>query len=100
MTEHLDPDGKEIMILEQLRELAKDELNLTSEQLAAIDLDAPIIDALQLDSLRSVVLLSGVERLYGCVFDAMTLQEIRTLRDFVHLIARTAPEDRIYGLRN
>ena len=42
-------------ILEHLKKIAKEQLNLTPEQIETIGPDVPLMDALQLDSLAQVV---------------------------------------------
>jgi acyl carrier protein len=77
-------------ILARLKEVAQGELNMTTEQIAALDPDAQLLDSMQLDSLAQVVLMSAVERDFGCVFELEELQEIETLRDLVRMIAQRA----------
>ena len=79
-------------ILERLKEVARDELNMTPEKIAAIDPDAPLVETLQLDSLAQVVLMSHIEQDFGCVFEPEELQQIRTLRDLLAMISHRASE--------
>lgn len=74
-------------ILERLKQVAREELNMTPEKIAAIDPDAPLVETLQLDSLAQVVLMSNIEQDFGCVFEPEELQQIRTLRDLLALIS-------------
>jgi len=73
-------------ILDHLKEIAQEQLNLTPEQLAAIELDAPVLDALRLDSLAQVVLMAAIEQDFGCTFEPEELQQIHSVRDLVTLI--------------
>lgn len=61
---------------------------MSPDQIAAIDPDARLLDTLQLDSLAQVVLMSAIERDFGCVFEPEELQQIETLRDLVRMIVR------------
>jgi len=73
-------------ILDHLKEIAQEQLNLTPEQLAAIEPDAPVLDALRLDSLAQVVLMAAIEQDFGCTFEPEELQQIHSVRDLVTLI--------------
>ena len=75
-------------ILEHLKQIAKEQLNLTPEQLAAIEPDAPVLDALRLDSLAQVVLMAAIEKDFGCTFEPEELQVIHSVRDLVTVIVR------------
>ena len=77
-------------ILDHLKEIAQEQLNLTPEQLAAIEPDAPVLDALRLDSLAQVVLMAAIEQDFGCTFEPDELQQIHSVRDLVTLIVRRA----------
>jgi acyl carrier protein len=74
-------------ILQRLKQVAREELNMSPEKIAAIDPDAPLVETLQLDSLAQVVLMSNIEQDFGCVFDPDELQQIRTLRDLLAMIS-------------
>lgn len=84
-------------ILECLTRVARERLELKSEQLARLRLDTQLIDGLQLDSLMQVVLITAVEEHYGFVFDdedRERLQAIQTMRDLVRLIQLRAAASR------
>jgi acyl carrier protein len=53
----LQPD----QILERLRAIVSDRLDLTPEQIDALSPDLPIVEGLQLDSLAQVTLIAGIE---------------------------------------
>jgi acyl carrier protein len=67
-------------ILDHLKEIAQEQLNLSPEQLAAIKPDAPVLDALRLDSLAQVVLMAAIEQDFGCTFEPEELQQIHSVR--------------------
>lgn len=80
-------------ILDHLKEIAQEQLNLTPEQLAAIEPDAPVLDALRLDSLAQVVLMAAIEQDFGCTFEPEELQQIHSVRDLVTLIVRRVGQE-------
>ena len=76
-------------VFEQLKTIARAELELRPESIDAIRLDTPIVEGLQLDSLRQVVLLTNIEETFGFEFsldDRQQLQSLRTVRDLVRWI--------------
>ena len=76
-------------LLSQIRMLAATELDLKPEQVAGVQLDTPIIEGLELDSLKQVMLLTSLEETYGVVLAPATVNELRALRtvgDLVRLI--------------
>lgn len=75
-------------ILAHLKDVAREQLNMSSEQIAGINPDARILDSLQLDSLATVVLMAAIEKDFGCAFDPEELQQVETVRDLVALIAK------------
>lgn len=79
-------------VLIHLKQIAEEQLNLTPEQIAAIQPNARILDALQLDSLAQVVLMTAIERDFGCILDPEDVQHIETLKDLVAMITRRASE--------
>ncbi len=82
-------------ILACLRQISRDELELSTEQLAKLDLDSPMVEGLQLDSLAQVILLAQIEERYGFVFgpeEREQLQTIETVRDLVGMIRQRARE--------
>jgi acyl carrier protein len=83
-------DEKSVLI--HLKQIAVEQLNMTPEQIAAIDPNARILDTLQLDSLAQVVLMTAIERDFGCTLDPEELQHIENLRDLLALIAQRATE--------
>lgn len=80
-------------ILDHLKEIAQEQLNLSPEQLAAIKPDAPVLDALRLDSLAQVVLMAAIEQDFGCTFEPEELQQIHSVRDLVTLIVRRVGQE-------
>jgi acyl carrier protein len=84
--------SNEQTILEHLKGIAKEQLDLSPEQIAAIQLDAPVLDALRLDSLAQVVLMAAIESDFGVTFEPEELQEVQTVRDLVALIVAHAPK--------
>jgi acyl carrier protein len=80
-------------ILDHLKEIAQEQLNLSPEQLAAIEPDAPVLDALRLDSLAQVVLMAAIEQDFGCTFEPEELQQIHSVRDLVTLIVRRVGQE-------
>ena len=80
-------------ILDHLKGIAQEQLNLTPEQLAAIEPDAPVLDALRLDSLAQVVLMAAIEQDFGCTFEPEELQQIHSVRDLVTLIVRRVGQE-------
>lgn len=82
-------------IVAYLRQISRDELDLPAEQVAKLDLDSPMVEGLQLDSLAQVILLAQIEERYGFVFgleDREQLQTIETVRDLVEMIRQRARE--------
>lgn len=73
-------------ILMKLRQIAQEQLNLTPEQMSSIQPDAPVMEALRLDSLATVVLISSVEREFGLTFEPEQWQELTSIRDLVRMI--------------
>jgi acyl carrier protein len=80
-------------IVAYLRQISREELDLPAEQVAKLDLDSPMVEGLQLDSLAQVILLAQIEERYGFVFgleDREQLQTIETVRDLVEMIRQRA----------
>jgi acyl carrier protein len=77
-------------ILEHLKKIARDQLNLTPEQIETIGPNVSLIDALQLDSLAQVVLVTTIEEDFGCAFGLDQWQQLETVDDLVHMIASRA----------
>ena len=74
-------------ILEQLKKIAREQLNLTPDQIEAIGPGVPLMDALQLDSLAQVVLVTTIEQDFGCAFGLEQWQQLVTVQDLVKMIA-------------
>jgi acyl carrier protein len=73
-------------ILMKLKQIAQEQLNLTPEQLASIQPDSPVMEALRLDSLATVVLISSVEREFGLTFEPEEWQSLSSIKDLVAMI--------------
>ncbi len=73
-------------VLAHLKQVALEQLNLSPEQIAGIEPDKPLQESLQLDSLGAVVLISSVEREFGCTFEPEQWQELVSVRDMVNMI--------------
>ena len=73
-------------ILMKLKQIAQEQLNLTPEQLTSIQPDSPVMEALRLDSLATVVLISSVEREFGVTFEPEQWQELTSIKDLVKMI--------------
>lgn len=93
MSEPSVVNWNEESVLEHLKEVARDQLNMTPEQIAGINPDARILDSLQLDSLATVVLMAAIEKDFGCAFDPDELQQVETVRDLVGLIVKRASRE-------
>lgn len=84
-------------ILAYLKRISRDELELQPEQVTKIDLQTPMLEGLQLDSLAQVILLSQIEEHYGIIFDPEDreqLETIQTIQDLVGMIRQRAQERR------
>ena len=75
-------------ILVRLKEVAQEQLNLSPEQVAAIQLDSPLVETLRLDSLAQVVLVTAVENDFGCTFELEEWQRLNTVQDLLTMIAK------------
>ena len=78
-------------ILAHLKTVARTELEMRPEQIDRILADTPIVEGLQLDSLRQVVLLANIEEAYGIELtlqDREQMQELQTIGDLVRFIQR------------
>ena len=73
-------------ILLKLKQIAQEQLNLTPEQLTSIQPDAPVMEAMRLDSLATVVLISSVEREFGLTFEPEQWQSLTSIKDLVLMI--------------
>src|ERR1035441_262134 len=74
-------------ILEHLKKIAKEQLNLTPEQIEKIGPNVSLVEALQLDSLAQVVLVTTIEQDFGCAFGLDQWQQLETVQDLVKMIA-------------
>jgi acyl carrier protein len=84
----------EATILEHLKKIAREQLNLTPEQIEAIGPDVSLVESLQLDSLAQVVLVTTIEQDFGCAFGLEQWQELVTVQDLVRMIAsRVCPQE-------
>jgi acyl carrier protein len=82
-------------LLEHLKALARTELELRPEQIERIDFDTPIVEGLQLDSLKQVVLMANLEATFGFELSAADLgqvRELQTVGDLVRVIRDRATD--------
>lgn len=86
MTESPSTPMSQAEILMKLKQIAEEQLNLTPEQLTSIQPDSPVMEALRLDSLATVVLISGVEREFGLTFEPEQWQSLTSIKDLVLMI--------------
>jgi acyl carrier protein len=86
MSEATSTEWSEEAILVRLKEIARDGLSMTPEQLNAIQKDAPLMETLRLDSLGQVVLVTQIEADFGCIFEPEEWQQLQTVNDLVHMI--------------
>ncbi len=90
------PDGQGVRRLSQeailayLREIAREELELSEEQIAQIEMETPIVEGLQLDSVTQVVLLTTIEEEYDFLFEFEDREKIETVADLVGIIQERA----------
>ena len=78
-------------ILTTLRNIAKAELELRPEQVERIQMATPIVDGLQLDSLKQVILLTSVEERFQfelTLEDRQSLQGLANVGDLVRFVRR------------
>ena len=87
MSDQPVPPMTDLEILGKLKAIAQEQLNLTPEQLTAMQLDAPVQEAMRLDSLASVVLISSIEREFGLTFEPEQWQSLQSVRDLVNMIS-------------
>jgi acyl carrier protein len=86
MTEPPSTQMTQAEILMKLKDIAQEQLNLTPEQLSSIQPDSPVMEALRLDSLATVVLISSVEREFGLTFEPEQWQGLSSIKDLVAMI--------------
>jgi acyl carrier protein len=73
-------------VLQHIRNVAKEHLNMTDEQLAKLNPDAPILSEVPLDSLSQVVLATSIESDFRLTLDPEDWQSVHTIRDLVTLV--------------
>jgi acyl carrier protein len=73
-------------IYERLRVIVTERLVLTTEQIAALSPELPIVQGLQLDSLATVTLIAGIEDEFQIELDLEDRQRITTIADLIALI--------------
>jgi acyl carrier protein len=73
-------------ILDFLKTIAEEELELTEEQIGQMTLETRIVEGLQLDSVDQVVLVTALEDHYDFQFDFEDGERVGTLKDLVTMI--------------
>ena len=76
-------------ILERLKAIAGEELELDPGRVAAIGPETALVDGLRLDSLNQVILLARLEETFGVVFSLEEREEmlaLQTVGDLVRLV--------------
>lgn len=88
MPEHPTPTGDPVRdsILEFLKDIALEELELSEEQIERMGLDTPLMEGLRLDSVTQVVLITAIEDHYGIQFELEDGDGLETVRDLVMII--------------
>lgn len=88
MPDHPTPTGDPVQdsILEFLKDIAREELELSEEQIERMDLDTPLMEGLRLDSVTQVVLITAIEEHYGIQFELEDGDGLETVRDLVMII--------------
>jgi acyl carrier protein len=85
-------------LLEHLKVVARTELYLGPDQVDRIGLDTPIVEGLQLDSLKQIMLMANIEQAFGLEFSAQDREQVQhldTVGDLVRLVrSRVATEPR------
>ncbi len=82
----LPSDPAQAEILAFLKTIAKEELELTDEEIAVITMDTPLVEGLQLDSVAQVVLITSIEEHYDFEFEFEDREQLNTVRDLVEMI--------------
>ena len=80
-------------ILDRLRVLAREELEMKPDEIARVGPDTLLVEGLQLDSLRQVVLVTSIEGQFGFELtheDRDRLVGLRTVGDLIALIRERA----------
>lgn len=81
-------------VLERLRALALAELEMKPDDIRRVGPDTLLVEGLQLDSLRQVVLVTSIESEFGFELgheDHDRVNALRTVGDLVRLIRDRAP---------
>ena len=81
-------------VLEYLRGVALTELELRPEQVANIHPETVIVEGLQLDSLKQVILLANLEESFGfemSLEDRQELLGLTTVSDLIRFIQNRVP---------
>ncbi len=79
-------DTVQAEILDFLKDIAREELELSEDQIEQVDLDTPLMEGLRLDSVTQVVLITAIEDHYGIEFELEDGEGLRTVRDLVEII--------------
>jgi acyl carrier protein len=80
-------------VLDRLRSLAREELEMKPDEIARVGPDTLLVEGLQLDSLRQVVLVTSIEGQFGFELtheDRDRLVALRTVGDLIGLIRERA----------
>jgi acyl carrier protein len=91
------PDVPDVNVLERLRALAREELEMKPDDVARVGPETQLVEGLELDSLRQVVLITRIEEQFGFELthdDRERLLSLRTIGDLVRLIQERVPLDR------
>ena len=86
LTQHEARKTSAESIVTYLKKTAQEQLNLSPEQLSQVNLDFPIVEGLQLDSLAQVTLISAIEDDFGIVLDPEDREKIHSVKDLVLMI--------------
>lgn len=73
-------------ILDFLKSIAREELEMSDDQIQQMTLETRIVEGLQLDSVDQVVLVTAIEEHYDFQFDFEDGERVGTLNDLVHMI--------------
>jgi acyl carrier protein len=73
-------------ILDFLKSIALEELELSEEQIEAMTLETSIVEGLRLDSVDQVVLVTAIEERYDFQFDFEDGKRIDTVKELVEMI--------------
>lgn len=81
-----ESDPSQAEILDFLKSIAQEELELSEDQIEGMTMDTSIVESLQLDSVDQVVLVTAIEERYGFQFDFEEGERVETLKDLVEMI--------------